>query len=328
VSRHGRRRPRSRHSHPSQQKPQFSHVRPFTAEPDEIREASHPTAAGLTSDECLDDRPPANEVPAPPPGLALQQQREASGLTIDDVARTTKISKTILRALEASDVLHLPAPIYTRGFVKAYAQEVGLPPDETADTYLRAIEPHHDDQVLEVGAAVPVMPPPQAAGGHDAARDLSAFSLRHVGRIALVAGAVGLLVYFASSRRDDTPARAPAGVEELSDAARAGGIDAEDPTRPDATPAALTDTPLRVELAPQGPCWVSVRVGGETVLAKLLKAGDRETIHLTDEAVVRVGEPGALLYSINGKSGRALGPAGTPVTVRISKDNFRDFLSS
>ena len=39
-------------------------------------------------------------------------------------------------------------------------------------------------------------------------------------------------------------------------------------------------------------------------------------------------DPGACAFSINGRAGRALGSPGAPVTVRITKDNFRDFLSS
>ena len=73
-------------------------------------------------------------------GRLLKQAREAKGLALDDLSRTTKISRSILSALEAGDVAHLPSGIYTRGFVKAYAREVGLDPEEMADIYLGYIE--------------------------------------------------------------------------------------------------------------------------------------------------------------------------------------------
>jgi len=47
-----------------------------------------------------------------------------------------------------------------------------------------------------------------------------------------------------------------------------------------------------------------------------------------DALVLRVGDPGACAFSINGRAGRLLTTAGTPVTVRITKDNFKEFVSS
>ena len=64
------------------------------------------------------------------------------------------------------------------------------------------------------------------------------------------------------------------------------------------------------------------------MIAKLLQAGDRYTLAVNQEALLRVGEPGALSISINGQTGRPLGARGQPVSVRITKDNFREFLIS
>jgi len=43
--------------------------------------------------------------------------------------------------------------------------------------------------------------------------------------------------------------------------------------------------------------------------------------------VLRVGDPQGFDYTLNGVSGRALGQAGQPVTVEITGDNYRTFLS-
>jgi hypothetical protein len=85
--------------------------------------------------------------------------------------------------------------------------------------------------------------------------------------------------------------------------------------------------PLRLELQPQGPCWLTANVDGTPVVAKLLQAGERHTLEASEELVLRVGDPAALSFSINGQAGRPLGRAGQPVNVRITKDNFREFLS-
>ena len=251
------------------------------------------------------------------------------GLSLDEISRTTKINKATLRAIETSDPLHLPAPIYTRGFVKAYAREVGLDPDHTADEYLRNIEPLRSQHLLVDDGMLPpaVHAPPRIDPNNDARALLAVNQARRFGRLTIVAATIGAVLYFASFRGDEAPAQTNA-LAELSDAAPAGGAVAADATNSDVAVANLGNEPLRMELTSQGPCWVSIVVRGETVFAKLLKAGDRATIDVQDEAIVRVGEPGALSYSINGQSGRALGRRGIPVTVRISKDNFHEFLSS
>jgi hypothetical protein len=46
-----------------------------------------------------------------------------------------------------------------------------------------------------------------------------------------------------------------------------------------------------------------------------------------DEVVLRIGDPAALAFSINGMAGRSLGRAGGAVTVHVTRQNYREFLS-
>jgi hypothetical protein len=324
-------------------------------EPIDVTDAEETLTMSLAPAECLDDRPPSSpgrtsrqlaETSAIPaaathsdeaPGLRLQRRREERGLTLDDLWRSTKINRPVLRAIETSDVLHLPAAIYTRGFVKAYAREVGLDPDSTADEYLRRIEPLRSQHLLVDDGRLPPLadhPAPIDANG-DARQLLAVNQMRRFSRLSFVIAAAGLVFYISSFYRAEprlpAPARDGSGEQAVSDAVAARqseGGESVTADAADAMAAAVGDSSLRVELVPQGLCWVSARVDGERVVSKLLRPGERQTLHISDEAVLRVGEPGALSFSINGQSGRPLGPAGQPITVRITRDNFRDFLSS
>src|SRR5262245_33750654 len=80
-------------------------------------------------------------------GATLQRARQANRLTLEQLARTTKISVSNLRALEANDFDKLPASIYTRGFLRAYAREVGLDPEETVEQYLQQVEEETTQQL-------------------------------------------------------------------------------------------------------------------------------------------------------------------------------------
>jgi cytoskeleton protein RodZ len=296
---------------------------------DELGAEGQPLTGGamsLAQDECSDDRPPTAEGP----GVWLRRTREAHLLTLEDVARTTKISKTILTAIETSDVERLPAAIYTRGFVKAYAREVGLNPDETADEYLAAITPIAEHSPSDSGGqlppvARPALAPVPAPGDPDLRVDNSMGQFGWVTTIVAVVGLTAYLGYLGSSdddaRRDARTIRAEQSVE--SDAAPALQ---DEPRTADATRA--VGGPLRVEVTTHGLCWLAVSVDGEPVLARLLQAGEHHAFDVENQAVMRVGDPGAMTLSINGQPGRPLGQPGEPVDLRITSTNFHEFLSS
>ena len=58
----------------------------------------------------------------------LRHARERLGLSLRDISDRTKIRTSILSSIERNEIDRLPPPIFTRGFVRAYAREVGLDP--------------------------------------------------------------------------------------------------------------------------------------------------------------------------------------------------------
>lgn len=70
-------------------------------------------------------------------GEWLQRAREARGLTLEDAERDTRISRRYLQALETGDLDVIPAPVYARGFLRSYAQYLGLDPQEAMARYPR-----------------------------------------------------------------------------------------------------------------------------------------------------------------------------------------------
>ena len=266
-------------------------------------------------------------------GALLRQAREAKGLSLDDLARTTKINRSILAALEEYDLNRLPAPIYTRGFVKAYAREVGLDPEGTANQYWSQAELAMAPAATLSHAAQPSTRPERVERvvDHDNARILmSGQQPRRLGGLVTVACAIGLVLYVWSFNRQQ-PKTTPSGNETQATAVDATRATAPAEDRPDAIAAARSGIelagPLEVELRPAGLCWIVATADGTQVLSRLLRDGERQTISVNDELTLRIGDPGALSYSINGRSGRPLGRAGEAVNVRITRENFRDFIA-
>lgn len=71
-------------------------------------------------------------------GLKLKTARELKGLTQSQLASSTKIMVQIIQGLEEENFSRIVAPIYGRGFVKLYAQQVGLDPQECTEEFMIA----------------------------------------------------------------------------------------------------------------------------------------------------------------------------------------------
>jgi hypothetical protein len=65
----------------------------------------------------------------------LRSKREAAALSIEEIANVTRIPERSLRRLEAGAFEELPGDIFVRGFVRSYAQCVGVDPDDAIRRY-------------------------------------------------------------------------------------------------------------------------------------------------------------------------------------------------
>jgi hypothetical protein len=73
-------------------------------------------------------------------GARLRRSRLRRGMEIEDVARVTKVNPTYVRFVEEERFVDLPARVYVRGFVSAYASCVGLDPRKVADSYMQRFD--------------------------------------------------------------------------------------------------------------------------------------------------------------------------------------------
>ena len=68
-------------------------------------------------------------------GDALRLQREAMGVTMQQAAEDTRIREKFLQAIENGDYQSLPGTVYTKGFLRNYAQYLNLDPEEALALY-------------------------------------------------------------------------------------------------------------------------------------------------------------------------------------------------
>lgn len=73
-------------------------------------------------------------------GARLRRARLRHGVDIDRIAQVTKINPVYLRFIEDDRFQDLPAPVYVRGFVTAYARCVGLDPARVVPGYMERLQ--------------------------------------------------------------------------------------------------------------------------------------------------------------------------------------------
>ena len=71
-------------------------------------------------------------------GERLQREREMRGITLEEIADSTKIGTRSLRALEQEDFDKLPGGIFNKGFVRAYARYLGIDEEQAVADFLAA----------------------------------------------------------------------------------------------------------------------------------------------------------------------------------------------
>jgi hypothetical protein len=83
---------------------------------------------------------PEPEVPMPEgaawTGEALRRVREARGLTVQQIADRTKVTRHHVENIEAERFPALPAPVYLRGILLSLARELRLDGQKVARAYL------------------------------------------------------------------------------------------------------------------------------------------------------------------------------------------------
>jgi transcriptional regulator with XRE-family HTH domain len=74
-------------------------------------------------------------------GSLLRAHRERQGVTLEALAQSIKVSRSLLDDLERNDVSRWPPGIYGRALVREYAKSIGLPGDDVVRQFLELLAP-------------------------------------------------------------------------------------------------------------------------------------------------------------------------------------------
>jgi cytoskeletal protein RodZ len=259
-------------------------------------------------------------------GAQLKQARESRGISLRQIATSTKISTVALEALERGDLSKLPGGIFSRAFVRAYAIEVGLDPEEISKQFLVELGVHasqiNDDEVHpEVTADDRAFLERQRRAGLWLRVAVGVLVLLIIivvtwWRMANGAGADAATSMVPPQPVVATPAAPPPATTEPLVTEASGPSAAEG------------QSALWIEVATSASCWVQVTTDGTVVPARVFAAGERQRFNATREIVLQVGNAGVVSWTVNGKPARALGAVGDVRTVTISSATASEFFQA
>ena len=230
-------------------------------------------------------------------GEELRREREIRGISLKEIADATKISKRFLEAIERNDHKTLPAPVFTRGFVREYARYLGLSADEIVNRYNYAAagddrieQSAHLERLVQVQSPLdkrPKKPIPPPYARID----------RNVVILAVIVAALGGVFYWAMRHRQQRRAAEtePAPVTSPRPAAPAPVTAA-----PTTTQTPEDAGPLQLTITADDDSWVILEADGKTVVNERMRRGDERSVQATETFLFKtIGNAGGIHLTLN-----------------------------
>ncbi len=233
-------------------------------------------------------------------GEELRRERVIRDISLEEISQSTKISVRLLRALEESDVQKLPAPTFTRGFIRAYARHLGIDPEEKVNAYLADLA----DEAPDAPSAKKARPRSRFWRG----RRSTAGTI-----VGVVTAVLLLLGMIANPARRPKPSRQRlVAAPKTSPVVLKNVSVSNEPTPVTAVePAAATSAPdargISLVLQFDQDSWAKLDADGRTVLNGLIKRGQKRTFEALKGFRISLGNAGGVRISVDG---RALDPLG------------------
>ncbi|HEX4954398.1 MAG TPA: RodZ domain-containing protein [Thermoanaerobaculia bacterium] len=244
-------------------------------------------------------------------GSWLRRQREVREIGLREIADASKISLRYLEALEQDRFDVLPAPVFSRGFLREYAKYVGLDADEVVNHFLSAYQEVEAEQAPEEPRA------PRTSGNQ------WLYNLLLFAAVAAVLVLVALIA-FRADRRDSeelaqvvarpaetpavaSPAPAEAARPQPTETASTAAAPPEPVPPPAAEPLAPTEgapppvAPLVVNLDFAENCWVEARIDGRRYNQQEYAHGESLLLTAQESVELTLGNAPAVRILVNGK---------------------------
>jgi hypothetical protein len=214
-------------------------------------------------------------------GSSLRAARMRQELELSQAERDTRIRAKYLRALEDERFDVLPGPAYTKGFLRTYADYLGLDAQPFVDAYNARFAPEEEPA-----------PPPQLR-----IRRRRFAVAPWLLLVAALAASIAVVAWRLSARGSHHARPAPSTAQRRTTTRAALPAAPRTATQP--------QTVARIVLvARRGRCWLSIHLGsatGRLVYQRTLEQG-RTARFVSTRLWIRIGAPWNLDATLNGKA--------------------------
>ncbi len=253
-------------------------------------------------------------------GQELKRERELRGISLEEIADTTKINIRFLRALEEDRLDMLPEQFFTRGIIRTYAKYLGLDEQSALNTYLEVLQTQGTQETSD-GEENPELG--EEAESFPKQKKISLlFAL-----MVLVIIALFVVVYFVF-RNEETPPPNTTNRESITQKTQ------ETQEKPIITPPIVQEDreikqeELIIEIAVLEKTWMEIFADQEKVDSGVKIPGERLQFKAIQEFLIHLGNAGGITYTINGEEGIQLGePGEVERDIQITLDNYQDFIA-
>jgi len=249
-------------------------------------------------------------------GAGFKKARESQNVSIDKIAEETRISKRFLMAIENEHFDVLPGGIFNRGFIRTYAERLGLDPEAAIRSYEKisqsvAIEPGRleTDTVRDKTTKIPVY------------------------YFAIAALLISGILLYVWTHRTEPPlvttsapsSEPPAANTEETPAPEAVAITDRSP----ASEAAAPVEPVVIELEVREASWFRLSSDGALiVVGEVLPAGTSRRYTANNSMDVGIGNAAGVEFRVNGQPVSSLGRSGEVRTLAITAKTSAASLAS
>lgn len=234
-------------------------------------------------------------------GQVLREAREASGLSQSVLAEKTLIRLSLLNAIETADISQLPEPIYTRGLIRRYGDNLGLDGEALA---IQFFTPATQQKPSRSFWRLPVTP--QLRPVH--------LYLTYVILIGIAISALSYTLQRMSYQNSTLPVLEGEVAEDaIMPEGGPGSADQEttpNPDTPNTLPAEVAGSPVRVAVQLQEQSWLRITTDGEVTFEGIMKEGESEIWTAEEQVRVRAGNAGGVRVSFNEGNAEVLGQPG------------------
>jgi len=252
----------------------------------------------------------------------LKQVREEKSIQLEEVAIKTNIRLACLKALDAGKFDELPEPVYIQGFIRRYADVIGLDGAALAKSFSTEVKtPEFDSNYSQnsenkLKFHLPLFIP------YAVLLLVGVFGLIYVLNPKFSAESLVKKFNVGTPQKQtttalSTPASSPKSESSTSSSQEPTSISAQNLATP--LPVVATPSPspnnsasrdVAVTLELQDKSWLQVKVDGKTEFVGNLNKGDRKTWTAKKQLTVRSGNAGAVLISVNNQPATPLGNPG------------------